>query len=469
MASSPVIEHLSDNDTLGMMLLDVEAHQYELNRSATRRAAALADAVAFARTRPDIYALPGDPDPVGTAERCVIIDAALRLQLSQNQIRTLTHTVDQARTLLPALWERAWEGFATLTQLETAVLLLSRFTGHDEARAVFDDTLAETAPTCPPGSFRAKARRLADRLAPADPVTEHRDAYTTRRLHIEPDVAGMSWLHLYTDTTTARAIYRRATATAKNMRKRARHGNITDPRTRDQVRADLAAGWLTGAGTPTAVKTKVFLTIPADVLTDTARTSIRPGLPVPAGAPNLNDTARLDTGDTIDRATATRMLLHAGSFTRVITDPVTGVVLDMDRRARKATRQQREWLLLTRATCARDGCTCPTAESDIDHWTPYNSPDHGPTNLTNLGPLCATDNQDKQRTRLTYRRRPGGTVELTTPTGHTTRDTTGDAPRDTSDTSDSIRTPRPGEREAQELLQHIRDNPQTTPPDTPPF
>ena len=417
MASEPVIEHPSDTDVLGLFFTGVEQHQYELNRTAARRAASLADAIGFARAHPEIYALPGDPAPIATAERCAVIDAALRLQLSENQVRNLVSAADRARALLPALWERAWEGFATLTQVEIGVDLLSRFDGHEDARAVFDAALAEAALTCSPGAFRAKARRLADRLAPADPVVEHEAAFARRRLSIERDQAGMSWVHLYTDTARARAIYRCATSTAKNTRKRARRGGLNDPRTRDQVRADLAAGWLTGAGTPTAVKTKVYVTVPADVFTETARASVR-ALPVPAGAPDLNEAARLDTGETIDRATAIRMLLEAGSFTRIITDPVTGVILDMDRRSRKATRQQREWLIQTHATCSRDGCTHPAADSDVDHWDPYNGPNRGPTGLSNLGPLCATENLDKQRTRFRYRRRPDGTVQLTTPTGH---------------------------------------------------
>lgn len=456
MASHPVIEHPSDSDALGLLLVGVEQHQYELNRIAARRAASLADAIGFAREHPDIYALPGDPDAVATAERCAVIDASLRLQISEDQVRTLTRTVDQARALLPAVWDRAWEGFATLTQVEIAVDLLPRFACDDDARGLFDAALADAVLTCAPGALRAKARRLAARLAPADPVAEHRDAFTRRRLYVEPDQAGMAWVHLYTDSVTACAVYRRATSTAKNMRKRALRGRIADPRTRDQVRADLAAGWLTGAGTPTAVKTKVFVTVPADVLTETARASLRRDLPVPAGAPDLNEAPRLDTGETIDRATAIRLLLEAGSFTRVITEPVTGVILDMDRRSRTATRQQREWLLQTHATCARDGCTHPAADSDIDHWDPYNGPNRGPTDLANLGPLCATDNQDKQRTRFRYRRRADGTVQLTTPTGRSTR------------------PPRPGESEAKETLRRIRDSTGETAaarelPEHPPF
>lgn len=88
---------------LGLCFEDVERHQYVLHRDASRRAAALADAIGFARQHPSVYALPGDPDPVGTAERCAVTEASCRLQLSENTVRNLVHTADAARASLPAL------------------------------------------------------------------------------------------------------------------------------------------------------------------------------------------------------------------------------------------------------------------------------------------------------------------------------------------------------------------------------
>ncbi|MGB4778425.1 hypothetical protein [Microbacterium sp.] len=127
MNPEPVIEHPADADALGLWFADVERHQFELNRDAARRAGALAEAIGFARQHPDIYALPGDSDAVTTAERCAVAEAGLRLQLSENTIRNLAHTADAARDRLPALWQAACDGFATLAQIETAVALLARF------------------------------------------------------------------------------------------------------------------------------------------------------------------------------------------------------------------------------------------------------------------------------------------------------------------------------------------------------
>lgn len=452
MSSQHLVERLYDEAALGKWFDSVEEDQLEVNRWAARRAANLADAVGYAKRHPNSYAVPGDDDAVLTAERCAVIEASARLHMSVNAVRNLVHVADTARAVLPHLWHTAREGFTTLAHVEAAVLLVPQLEQHgdDTALSAFDNIASELAMTCSPTSFRNRARRLANELAPTDAVTAHAEAFAKRRIHVEDAGDGMSWVSLLIDTRTARSIFRRATATAKNMRKRARTEGVADERTRDQARADLAAGWLTGAGTPTAVRTKVFVTVPADVLTDAARASIR-DLPVVPGAPNLNEGPRLDTGESIDRVTAIRMLLRAGKFTRVITDPVTGAILDMDRRSRTATRAQNEWLILTHGTCTRDGCDHPAAESDIDHWIEYHGPGRGPTDLVNLHPFCARENQTKQKTKLKYRRRDDGTVQLVTPTGYSTR------------------PPRPGELEARASRERRRARAGIPLPDKPPF
>ncbi|MFT4137255.1 hypothetical protein, partial [Microbacterium sp.] len=63
---------------------------------------------------------------------------------------------------------------------------------------------------------------------------------------------------------------------------------------------------------------------------------------------------------------------------------------------------------------------------------------------------CAPDNQNKEKTRFRYQRRTDSTVQLVSPTGYTTRQ------------------PRPGEREAAELLHRIRTQASAIPA-APPF
>ena len=77
------------------------------------------------------------------------------------------------------------------------------------------------------------------------------------------------------------------TATAKHMHKHERDG-----RTRDQIRADLFVAWLTGHGTPTAVKTKVFVTVPVQLLA---------GEPVPVEQARIVELAARVVGQVVGR------------------------------------------------------------------------------------------------------------------------------------------------------------------------
>ena len=128
--------------------------------------------------------------------------------------------------------------------------------------------------------------------------------------------------------------------------------------------------------------------------------------------------ARLVGHGPIDPLTAKQLFLDATAFHRVVTDPIRGVILDMDRRSYRPTTAQRDWLTLRHGTCARDGCTRLALDADIDHDNPWSQ--GGTTNAANLRPLCPPDHTTRHRTTFTYRTRTDGSVQVTTPTGHTT-------------------------------------------------
>jgi hypothetical protein len=318
-------------------------------------------------------------------------------------------TAEAARTKLPRLWRRALDGFAAFAQVEAAVALLAVIGDGVHAALEFDTELADAVIRLGSAGFRSVARRVARRLSEVPPEIRHRDAAARRRVMVEPVEDGMAWLSAYLPLGEAVAAKRRLTSTAKHIAKADRQG-----RTRDQIRADLLSSWLRGEGTATAVKTKVLVTVPVTMLTDDARATVRLGRRRGAG-PDLNREPLVDGTIPIDSDTAIRALLREGSFTRVVTDPVTGVILDMDRRARTATRAQVEWLTLAYSTCAVDGCGHPAAEADIDHWLEFHGPHRGPTNLANLHPLCRNDHALAGRSKLVYERAADGVVRIHSP------------------------------------------------------
>lgn len=396
---------LTATDVVSILLDDLTCTDNEANRQAARRSERIVEALELARRHPEIYTADADPD---MSERSAVLDIALRLRVSEDQVRALQSTAQWAIRRLPNLWAQARDGFASLRAVDTVMTQLLRLTPPADAPAQVvtevdaiiakvDRAAAEWVHSCPPETFRRRVKTLVDRVAGHLAARRHTRAMADRKVVHSVFADGMSWIGALVPTHKAHAAMGRLTATAKHMQKRERDG-----RTRDQIRADLFIDWLTGEGTSTAVKTKLFVTVPVQLL---------------AGAPVPVEQASIVGGDSIDPLTAKQMFLDAKTFHRVITDPIKGVVIDMDRRTYRPTRAQRDWLILHHGTCSRDGCSRLAVDADLDHDRPWAH--GGNTNLADLRPLCPRDHAHRHRTRARYRTRPDRTVEITTPTGFT--------------------------------------------------
>ncbi|MGN7859589.1 DUF222 domain-containing protein [Microbacterium sp. 22303] len=430
-----------DETFVAARILDgLQEDDVALNQRAVRRAERIVEVVDLARRHPEIYTVGDGPDDADHARRSVFFDVAVRLQISENEVRSLECTASTAAECLPLLWEHARDGFVSLRFVEAAVSAVLRLrapAGADasarayanDAIALIDQTAAKWALRLPVSTFRRRVTILTDRLDPTPPERKHARGMVDRRVVVEDAGDGMSWLTALIPTVKAVAIKRRLTSTAKHLQKDRREG-----RTRDQVRADLLCDWLLGVGTDRAVKTTVFVTVPIGLLA-----GVNPGsaFGVAAGvaattasaASSLSATgspvasaseAQLVGHGPIDPATARQAFLDATGFRRVITDPVRGIVLDLDRRTYRPTKAQRDWLVLQHGTCARDGCDRLALDADLDHAQMWSR--GGLTDTGNLRPLCPADHVRRHRTRMIYRNRENHTVQVITPTGFRTND-----------------------------------------------
>ncbi|HEX5857317.1 MAG TPA: DUF222 domain-containing protein, partial [Microbacterium sp.] len=390
--TSPVIGPLSEDEepapssdallVVTGVLDEVLADQMETHRRAARRAAGIVDAVALARRYPHVFTQLTGNAGVEMAERAVLFDVALRLQVTEHQVRNMAHTAETAQGRLPWLWQRALDGFAPFALVEATVLGLARLAVRDDADEtahaaeaaacrIVDAATSEWAVACTPATFRRRLHALLDRLDPRDPSVRHADALQDRRVLVQDAGDGMAWLSAYLPAIDALAIKRRLTSTAKHAQKDKR-----ECRTRDQIRADLLTAWLRGDDTDTAVRTKIFVTIPITLL---ASTRTGPGAADHAGAGGgdrcgmcggFAEQARIVGHGPLDPLTAKQLFLNAKAFHRILTDPIRGVTLDLDRRAYRPTTAQRDFLTLQHGTCARDGCTRLALDTDLDHDQP---------------------------------------------------------------------------------------------------
>jgi hypothetical protein len=115
--------------------------------------------------------------------------------------------------------------------------------------------------------------------------------------------------------------------------------------------------------------------------------------------------ARLDTGVAITAAEARRLACNAGLVPAVLGGD--SVPLDLGRRRRLHSRNQRRALSLIHDTCAVAGCQRPFAWCEVHHHR-WGWSSGGPTDLDNGLPLCGHHHRRAHDTRFDLRRRPDG-------------------------------------------------------------
>jgi len=427
--------------------------QFAAQLDAFRRAFALADA------HPELYltaetlaagAGSGQPpahgprlDVAELAARSVAAELSMRLLLPAATIRSRGFEAARCHDLLPRLWGRFRDGLASYAELRIALDAISGlplpadFRGASaeqraaaraaaEQLATFDDELTELVGTVPLARFRRRTRLLRARLdRPDETAARHARAHAQRRLTVESADDGMAWVTLYVSAIDAARIRARIGATAVEC-----SGQPGETRTLDQLRADVATAHLTGAGTPSAVRTEILVTIPALTLVGRsgsgARTTAGTGFDHPAGAgaagthpdpPYLP--AELEGHGPIDDDTARRLFAEAPTFLRLATDPFTAAPLALDRTRYRVTAAQRRWLAHQYEGCTRPGCTSPATTTDLDHLTAWAH--GGTTDVANLAPACRTDHTLKHRARFSVTRSADGTITWRSPTGHLAR------------------------------------------------
>ena len=123
----------------------------------------------------------------------------------------------------------------------------------------------------------------------------------------------------------------------------------------------------------------------------------------------------LDGYGPIDADTARRLAARAPSFTRILTHPVSGAVLDVDRESYRPPADLVRWLEVRDETCRFPGCNRAARRSEIDHTVDWHN--DGRTAFDNLAHLCAPHHHLKHETSWSVRQIGEGSLEWTSPTG----------------------------------------------------
>jgi hypothetical protein len=102
---------------------------------------------------------------------------------------------------------------------------------------------------------------------------------------------------------------------------------------------------------------------------------------------------------------------------RMLTDPLTGEVKDLGRRAYAPSARLRMAVKATNPTCTAPGCNQPAIHCEIDHRNEYDR--GGCTNQCNLKPLCKLHHDLKTRKRWKVDQNPDGSETWTSYLGFT--------------------------------------------------
>ncbi|GAA1723971.1 hypothetical protein GCM10009809_19710 [Isoptericola hypogeus] len=438
------------------------------------------------------------------AHRALAAEVACALGIGEASASTLLSDAQvltrRARATLDALCT------GRISYRHAAVLVEAVADLPAHAVAEIEAVVLHRAPEVTAAKFGALARAARDLLHPVPAEVRHEAANLKADVWVDDGKDGMSWLTAHLPSPVAHAVHDRLTRTA------ARAKTTGDPRGIGQLRAATLTALLlddtgstggtsgpeagaereperkagesdTAAATETPPSGAAFdsppvagppgatppgtsppseppgtrspnhppATPPPDPLVTLAR-SIRPVVHVTVPVTTLTgaseDPGTLDGTVPLDAETARQLAAHAPTLRRILTDPVTGAMLTVDRRSYVVPADLRAFLTLRDVTCRFPGCRIPATRCDVDHTTAW--VDGGPTDAQNLAHLCRRHHTLKHESRWNVEQLDHGVLAWTSPRGRTYLTTPGTADHTlglldewTAETRDLVREPAP--------------------------
>jgi hypothetical protein len=427
---------------LDVALDEAAAAQAEANAAAGRRTLALSRALAAAAGAESSLL---DVESVrvrsttaqrraSVAHRALVAEVACALGVTEHAARSLLADAEVLGGRAVATLDALCAGrisYAHATRLADAVADLPVAVVREVEAAVL-----ERAGALSPARFGALVRAARERLHTVPAEVRHEAAQLKADVWLDDGKDGMSWLTAYLPAAAAHAAYDRLARTAASARADG------DPRGVGQLRAAACAALLldgprlTGAdsalpvgGGPVAGAAVGGGAGPRsdgqprevpDLLSTIAR-NVRPTVhvtvPVAALTGHGEQSATIDGATPVDAETARRLTSLAPTLRRVLTDPVDGALLSVDRGRYVVPAGLRAFLTERDVTCRFPGCRIPARRCDVDHTVDW--ADGGGTDATNLAHLCRGHHTLKHESRWQVEQLDAGVLAWTSPRGRT--------------------------------------------------
>lgn len=364
--------------------------------------------------------------------RTVAAELAAALRVSDRTVQRRMVAAEVLVERFPQVWQAQGAGLITAGHARVIVDAGAHI-DDDDARAAYAARVLQIAQDESPNRVRVIAERIAQQYQSRTLDERHEDARTHRDVWVTDGPDAMSELHVYGPSVLIHGAHDRMTQMAKELVRRAGSASgrdatdvadevdpsasqdssataqsaAADPRTLGQRRFDLAMDLLlTGApaghdtvdGLLASISAQVAITVPVTTLM---------GSDGPA--------AELSGRTPIDLASAKALAGAASGWDRVLTHPVNGGVLSVDRY--RPPESLRRHLRSRDERCRFPGWGMPARDSDLDHTR--DAAFGGETSEENLAALCRRHHVLKHQTPWHVAQLGDGLLEWTSPTGRT--------------------------------------------------
>ncbi|HEX5348162.1 MAG TPA: DUF222 domain-containing protein [Pseudonocardiaceae bacterium] len=418
-----------------------------------RQAVLLAE---FARRRPEDHPLAANSDTPSRCSEFAPDEVALALRLSR---MTATGRLMMAQTLVEELpgTLAAWEAGA-IDSLKARAITETSYLLPAKQRSALEARVLPRAGTQTIAQLRAALTRVVLALDPEGADARHQQRRQDRRVVVSPDEEGMASLWALLSAPDATVAYQRLCDLARGL-------GSEDARGMDARRADLLVELLTGrrcAATGSCIDKQcpgdcgcTGDSCPDDATGTTSTGTTLGPVPDPDPADRATPTNAPGPGDygcTLNHATGlgrplvsvivpitmllglneepgelvghgpipaeqAREIAAQGTWRRLLTDPVSGALLDYGRTTYTPPAGLADFVRARDLRCRFPTCGQPAATADLDHAIPY--PD-GATREDNLHASCRHHHRLKTHAPgWDVEQHPDGRITWTTPTGRT--------------------------------------------------
>jgi hypothetical protein len=307
---------------------------------------------------------------------------------------------------------------ATRELLQAGQICVSRARLIVDRCAVLDDATATAVqdlvlPKAPEQTWAQLAAALRRAILAVDPdgaAERHKVARKERRVDVLAEDDGMATLSARMSAPDAAASFEWLTRLARGM-------GADDERTLDQRRADLLAAALTGK----------LVIRDADATTTLTTAPVTPGKPLITVLVPYSTLIGADdqpceiTGYGPVPAHLARDIAADAVWRRLVTDPLTGTVLDVGRTSYRPPAALADFVRARDVECRHPRCRRAATTCELDHVIPWD-PD-GTTSEANLVALCTAHHDLKEQPGWQVTLHPDRSMEWITPTGHRYRST----------------------------------------------